>query len=157
MSPRLLVVPFAVLPSLASALPAAAAPQTVTPVAQTRAFVDAADGDPANADGLAAGVDRRAGTPLVLASRHNETLVALTHVVPGAVGSVGTRVVSTLDLPSSFPLPNGSTWMPCVIRVRSRRPRAWSSTPRTASRTSRRRTSASGASRCASTVSAHPN
>jgi 3-phytase len=240
MSPRLLVIPLALLPWLASALPAAAAPQTVAPVTQTRAFVDAADGDPANADaddpaiwvhptkpertvvlgtlkegglaafdlqgrtlgvypapaapnpdakpsrfnnvdvlgdvrvagrrrnlafvsdrgrdrirvyeldsrgsaagarvvtdvtdpqarpvfsaseaevddqrnayGLAAGVDRRTGTPLVLANRRNETRVALLHVVPGPAGSVGTRVVSTVDLPSTFPLPDGTTWSPC--------------------------------------------
>ncbi|MEU5695681.1 phytase [Actinosynnema sp. NPDC020468] len=61
--------------------------------------------------GLAAGtVD---GAPVVVVNRRSETRVALLRVVPGPAGSVGTRVVSTVDLPSSFPLPDGTTWTPC--------------------------------------------
>ncbi|WP_199443377.1 phytase [Umezawaea beigongshangensis] len=63
--------------------------------------------------GLAAGTDRVTGTPLVLVTRRHETRVALLRVVPGRDGTVGTRVVSTLDLPSSFVLPDGTTWTPC--------------------------------------------
>ncbi|MFD9741058.1 phytase [Umezawaea sp. NPDC059074] len=74
---------------------------------------EAAVDDQRNAYGLAAGVDRRTGTPLVLASRRSETRIALLRVVPGANGSVGTKVVSTVDLPSSFVMPDGTTWTPC--------------------------------------------
>jgi 3-phytase len=74
---------------------------------------EAAVDDQRNAYGLAAGVDRRTGTPLVLTNRRSETRIALLHVVPGANGSVGTKVVSTVDLPASFTLPDGTTWTPC--------------------------------------------
>ncbi|HEX6343652.1 phytase [Umezawaea sp.] len=74
---------------------------------------EAAVDDQRNAYGLAAGVDRRTGTPLVLTNRRSETRIALLHVVPGRAGTVGTEVVSTVDLPSSFPLPDGTTWTPC--------------------------------------------
>ncbi|GAA0258840.1 phytase [Saccharothrix mutabilis subsp. mutabilis] len=61
--------------------------------------------------GLAAGqVDR---TPVVVVNRRDETRVALLHVVPAAGGTVGTKVVSTVDLPSTFPLPDGTSWTPC--------------------------------------------
>jgi 3-phytase len=69
--------------------------------------------DQRNAYGLAAGFDRRTGAPLVLTNRRSETRVALLRVVAGAGGSVGTEVVSTVDLPSSFVMPDGSTWTPC--------------------------------------------
>lgn len=61
--------------------------------------------------GLAAGFVGR--TPVVVVNRRSETRVALLRVVPAAGGAVGTSVVSTLDLPSSFPLPAGGTWTPC--------------------------------------------
>ncbi|MFD1151782.1 phytase [Saccharothrix hoggarensis] len=61
--------------------------------------------------GLATGFVGR--TPVVVANRRNETRVALLHVAPGPAGSVGTTVVSTVDLPSSFRLPDGGTWTPC--------------------------------------------
>ncbi|WP_309112973.1 phytase [Saccharothrix sp.] len=67
--------------------------------------------DQHTAYGLAAGrVDR---TPVVVVNRRNETRVALLHVVPAAGGAVGTKVVSTVDLPSTFPLPGGTSWTPC--------------------------------------------
>jgi 3-phytase len=67
--------------------------------------------DQHTAYGLAAGFVGR--TPVVVVNRRNETRVALLHVTPGAAGSVGTAVAATLDLPSSFPLPDGTTWTPC--------------------------------------------
>ncbi|NUT96096.1 MAG: phytase [Saccharothrix sp.] len=68
--------------------------------------------DQRTAYGLAAGrVDR---TPVVVVNRRHETRVALLHVVPTAGGTVGTRVVSTVDLSSTFPLPNGTSWTPCA-------------------------------------------
>lgn len=66
-----------------------------------------------SAYGLAAGFDRRTGTPLVLTNRRNETRIALLHVVAGKGGAVDTTVVTTLDLPTSFRLPDGTTWAPC--------------------------------------------
>ncbi len=69
--------------------------------------------DQRNAYGLAAGVDRRTGAPLVLASRRGESRIALLRVVPGPAGSVGNEVVSTVDLPTGFVMPDGSTWTPC--------------------------------------------
>ncbi|MCE6997771.1 phytase [Saccharothrix sp. S26] len=67
--------------------------------------------DQRTAYGLAAGFVGR--TPVVVTNRRNEARVALLRVTPGPAGSVGTAVVSTLDLPSSFPLPDGTTWTPC--------------------------------------------
>ncbi|WP_082404056.1 phytase [Saccharothrix sp. NRRL B-16348] len=67
--------------------------------------------DQHTAYGLATGFVGR--TPVVVTNRRNETRVALLRVTAGPVGSVGTAVVSTLDLPSSFPLPDGTTWRPC--------------------------------------------
>ncbi|NUT47994.1 MAG: phytase [Saccharothrix sp.] len=61
--------------------------------------------------GLAAGYVGR--TPVVVTNRRNETRVALLRVTAGPAGSVGTAVVATLDLPSSFRLPDGTTWTPC--------------------------------------------
>ncbi|MFC6094740.1 phytase, partial [Saccharothrix lopnurensis] len=63
--------------------------------------------------GPAAGVVGRAPVVVVVVNRRNETRVALLRVVPAAGGTVGTSVVSTLDLPSSFPLPGGGVWAPC--------------------------------------------
>ncbi|ROP37746.1 phytase [Saccharothrix texasensis] len=67
--------------------------------------------DQHTAYGLAAGFVGR--TPVVVTNRRNETRVALLRVTAGPAGSVGTAVVSALDLPSSFPLPDGTTWTPC--------------------------------------------
>ncbi|NUS66624.1 MAG: phytase [Saccharothrix sp.] len=67
--------------------------------------------DQHTAYGLAGGFVGR--TPVVVVNRRNETRVALLHVTPGPAGSVGTAVVAALDLPSSFPLPDGTTWTPC--------------------------------------------
>ncbi|MEV1118713.1 phytase [Actinosynnema sp. NPDC049800] len=67
--------------------------------------------DQRTAYGLAAGFVGR--TPVVVTNRRNETRVALLRVTAGPGGSVGTAVVAALDLPSSFPLPDGTTWTPC--------------------------------------------
>ncbi len=67
--------------------------------------------DQHTAYGLAAG--RVGGRPVVVTSRRSETRVALLHVVSTAQGTVGTRVVSTVELPSVFPLPDGTSWSPC--------------------------------------------
>ncbi|WP_433269971.1 phytase [Actinosynnema sp. CS-041913] len=67
--------------------------------------------DQHTAYGLAAGYVGR--TPVVVANRRSETRVALLHVVPATGGTVGTRVVSTVDLPATFPLPDGTSWTPC--------------------------------------------
>ncbi|GLZ33869.1 hydrolase [Lentzea sp. NBRC 105346] len=62
-----------------------------------------------NVYGLAAGTV--GGRDVVVTSRRNETRIALLHVEKGR--HVDTKVVSTLDLPKKFKLPNGSTWKPC--------------------------------------------
>ncbi|MGW4114599.1 phytase [Actinosynnema sp. NPDC004786] len=67
--------------------------------------------DQHTAYGLAAGFVGR--TPVVVTNRRNETRVALLRVTAGPSGSVGTSVVATLDLPSSFRLPDGTSWTPC--------------------------------------------
>nr|WP_238598512.1 phytase [Saccharothrix sp. ALI-22-I] len=67
--------------------------------------------DQHTAYGVAAGFIGR--TPVVVTNRRSETRVALLHVVAGPGGSVGTSVVSTVDLPTSFRLPDGSSWTPC--------------------------------------------
>jgi 3-phytase len=59
--------------------------------------------------GLAAG--RVGNTDVVVTSRRNETGIALLHVVKGK--TYDTRKVSTLDLPSTFTLPNGQNWTVC--------------------------------------------
>ncbi|MBY8849411.1 phytase [Saccharothrix sp. MB29] len=53
------------------------------------------------------------GTPVVVVSRRSTTRLALLRVVPAGGDRVGTSVASTVDLPSSFPLPDGTTWTPC--------------------------------------------
>ncbi|WP_329083404.1 phytase [Streptosporangium sp. NBC_01469] len=50
----------------------------------------------------------------VLVSQRHQTRVALLKLTATAHGKVGYRVVRTLDLPSSFRLPNGTTWTPCL-------------------------------------------
>jgi 3-phytase len=59
--------------------------------------------------GLAAGHVN--GKDLVATSRRNETSIALLEVQKGR--TYDTRKVSTLDLPSTFTLPNGQSWTVC--------------------------------------------
>ncbi len=63
--------------------------------------------------GLTAGIDPRTGTRWVAVTRRHETRVALLRLVDKPGGTIGTAPIGTVDLPSSFRLPNGKTWTPC--------------------------------------------
>ncbi|MEV6442437.1 phytase [Amycolatopsis sp. NPDC051716] len=63
--------------------------------------------------GLAAGRDPRTGVRWVAVTRRHETRVALLRLVDRPDGTVGTAPVATVDLPSTFRLPDGSAWSPC--------------------------------------------
>ncbi|MEU9954759.1 phytase [Streptomyces sp. NPDC050982] len=64
--------------------------------------------------GLATWTDKGTGRTYALVSRRERTRLALLELLPGAGGTVGYRKVRTLDLPSSFRLPDGTTWSPCA-------------------------------------------
>ncbi|OQD51996.1 hydrolase [Streptomyces phaeoluteigriseus] len=64
--------------------------------------------------GLATWTDRASGRTYALVSRRERTTIALLELTPTAGGKVGYRKVRTLDLPSSFRLPNGTSWSPCA-------------------------------------------
>ncbi|RST04328.1 phytase [Streptomyces sp. WAC07149] len=64
--------------------------------------------------GLATWTDRGTGRSFALVSRRNRTRIALLELLPTPAGTVDYRQVRTIDLPSSFRLPNGSTWAPCA-------------------------------------------
>ncbi|MFF5252852.1 phytase [Streptomyces leeuwenhoekii] len=64
--------------------------------------------------GLATWTDRATGRSYALVSRRERTTVALLELTPTASGGVGYRTVRTLDLPSSFRLPDGTSWSPCA-------------------------------------------
>ncbi|MFI8962531.1 phytase [Streptomyces sp. NPDC053493] len=64
--------------------------------------------------GLATWTDRATGRSYALVSRRNRTRIALMELLPTAAGTVGYRQVRTLDLPSSFRLPDGTSWTPCA-------------------------------------------
>ena len=64
--------------------------------------------------GLATWTDPATGRSYALVSRRNRTSVALLELTATPRGTVGYRTVRTLDLPSSFRLPNGSSWTPCA-------------------------------------------
>ncbi|MGW0821729.1 phytase [Streptomyces sp. NPDC002845] len=63
--------------------------------------------------GLATWTDRSSGRAYALVSRRDTTSVALLELVPGRSGTVTYRTIRTLDLPSSFRLPDGTSWTPC--------------------------------------------
>ncbi|EHM26690.1 secreted hydrolase [Streptomyces sp. W007] len=67
----------------------------------------------ATAYGLATWTDRRSGRSYALASRRNRTSVALLELLPTRSGTVTYRKVRSLDLPSTFRLPDGTSWSPC--------------------------------------------
>ncbi|MFJ9886099.1 phytase [Streptomyces sp. NPDC091287] len=67
----------------------------------------------ATAYGLATWTDRRSGRSYALASRRNRTSVALLELLPTRSGTVAYRKVRSLDLPSAFRLPDGTSWTPC--------------------------------------------
>ncbi|MFH9294099.1 phytase [Streptomyces sp. NPDC017520] len=87
----------------------------VTDPAAPRVF--SADQDEVNeqatAYGLATWTDRRSGRSYALASRRNRTSVALLELFPTRSGTVTYRKVRSLDLPSAFRLPDGTSWTPC--------------------------------------------
>ncbi|MFD3309251.1 phytase [Streptomyces sp. NPDC058694] len=63
--------------------------------------------------GLATWTDKATGRTYALVSRRERTRLALLELTQAASGKVGYRKVRTLDLPSSFRLPDGTTWSPC--------------------------------------------
>ncbi|GAA2492486.1 phytase [Streptomyces gobitricini] len=63
--------------------------------------------------GLATWTDAASGRSYALVSRRNRTTVALLELTPTAAGTVTYRKVRSLDLPSSFRLPDGTSWTPC--------------------------------------------
>jgi 3-phytase len=69
--------------------------------------------DQRTAYGLAAGRDPRTGVRWVAVTRRHETRVALLRLADRPGGTVGTEPVATVDLPSTFRLPDGSAWSPC--------------------------------------------
>ncbi|UQW99481.1 phytase [Streptomyces sp. RerS4] len=69
--------------------------------------------DQRTAYGLATWTDEATGRSYALVSRRHETRIALLELTAEPGGTVGYRLVRTLDLPSSFRLPNGATWTPC--------------------------------------------
>lgn len=64
--------------------------------------------------GLATWTDRVSGRTYALVSRRERTTIALLELVPAAGGRVGYRKVRTLNLPSSFRMPDGTSWSPCA-------------------------------------------
>ncbi|MDX3136728.1 phytase [Streptomyces europaeiscabiei] len=69
--------------------------------------------DQHTAYGLATWTDRTTGRTYALVSQRERTRLALLELVPAAHGKVGYRKIRTLDLPSSFRLPDGTRWSPC--------------------------------------------
>lgn len=70
--------------------------------------------DQRTAYGLATWTDRTTGKSYALVSRRERTSIALLELLPAAGGKVTYRKVRTLDLPSSFRLPDGTSWSPCA-------------------------------------------
>ncbi|MHC5256565.1 phytase [Streptomyces sp. UC4497] len=63
--------------------------------------------------GLATWTDKASGRSYALVSRRERTRLALLELKGNADGTVGYSKVRTLDLPSTFRLPNGADWSPC--------------------------------------------
>ncbi|WP_225859162.1 phytase [Streptomyces albicerus] len=70
--------------------------------------------DQRTAYGLATWTDKATGRTYALVSQRERTRLALLELVPAAGGRVGYRKVRALDLPSSFRLPDGTSWSPCA-------------------------------------------
>ncbi|MEV1026387.1 phytase [Streptomyces sp. NPDC050264] len=64
--------------------------------------------------GLATWTDRTTGRSFALVSRRERTRLALLELTAQPNGTVGYRPLRTLDLPSTFRLPNGTSWSPCA-------------------------------------------
>jgi 3-phytase len=85
----------------------------VTDPGAARVFPESAVDEQRTAYGLAAGRDPVTGIRWVTVTRRHETRVALLRLVDEPGGKVGTAPLATVDLPSSFRLPNGVSWSPC--------------------------------------------
>ncbi|MEV7913470.1 phytase [Streptomyces griseus] len=87
----------------------------VTDPAAPRVFSAGQDevNEQTTAYGLATWTDRRSGRSYALASRRNRTSIALLELLPTRSGTVTYRKVRSIDLPSSFRLPDGTAWTPC--------------------------------------------
>ncbi|MFD7444495.1 phytase [Streptomyces sp. NPDC059909] len=68
----------------------------------------------ATAYGLATWTDPKSGRAYALASRRNRTGIALLELIPTPAGTVTYRKIRTIELPSAFRLPNGTSWTPCA-------------------------------------------
>ncbi|MFJ9924338.1 phytase [Streptomyces rubiginosohelvolus] len=69
--------------------------------------------DQRTAYGLATWTNPATGKSYALVSRRERTGIALLELLPTEGGKVTYRKVRSLDLPSSFRLPNGTSWSPC--------------------------------------------
>ncbi|MFE1500904.1 phytase, partial [Streptomyces albidoflavus] len=69
--------------------------------------------DQRTAYGLATWTDRATGKSFALVSRRERTSVALLELLPAAGDRMTYRKIRTLDLPSTFRLPDGTSWSPC--------------------------------------------
>ncbi|WP_097877860.1 phytase [Streptomyces sp. ms184] len=69
--------------------------------------------DQRTAYGLATWTNPATGKSYALVSRRERTSIALLELLPAEGGKVTYRKVRSLDLPSSFRLPNGTSWSPC--------------------------------------------
>ncbi|MFG2899758.1 phytase [Streptomyces zaomyceticus] len=70
--------------------------------------------DQRTAYGLATWTDPASGKSFALVSRRERTGIALLELLPSAGGTVTYRKVRTLDLPTTFRLPDGASWAPCA-------------------------------------------
>ncbi|MFF3316405.1 phytase [Streptomyces sp. NPDC003035] len=70
--------------------------------------------DQRTAYGLATWTDAATGRSYALVSRRERTSIALLELLPAAGGKVTYRKVRTLDLASTFRLPDGTSWSPCA-------------------------------------------
>ncbi|MGW6413797.1 phytase [Streptomyces sp. NPDC055055] len=64
--------------------------------------------------GLATWTDPSSGRSYAVVSRRERTTLTLLELLPAAGGKVTYRTVRTVDLPSSFRLPDGTSWSPCA-------------------------------------------
>ncbi|MFI7235533.1 phytase [Streptomyces cyaneofuscatus] len=69
--------------------------------------------DQQTAYGLATWTDPTTKRAYALVSRRERTSIALLELVPTVGGKVTYRKIRTLDLPSTFRLPDGTSWSPC--------------------------------------------
>ncbi|MFH8979067.1 phytase [Streptomyces sp. NPDC017890] len=70
--------------------------------------------DQRTAYGLATWTDPATGKSYALVSRRERTSIALLELIPAKDGKVTYREIRTLDLPSAFRLPDGTSWSPCA-------------------------------------------